>query len=343
MAIMSSTRGKLIDLLNNHSNNFISGEKLSEALNISRSAVWKHMNELKKDGYTIEGVPRLGYRIIDTPDKISENTIKWGLDTTWLGKTIIHKETTETTQKDAQMAAREGKPHGTIVIANAQTNGKGRMGHLWHSTKDKGIWMSILLRPKLVPQQAPTLTLLAATVLADVLAKNISEKVTIKWPNDILIGSKKVAGILTEMQAEQDQIQYVVMGIGLNVNQSLQEMPPDIKQIATSFQIETNHLWDINVLIQDILRTFEKSYTTFMDNGFTPIKQKWESFGYQMGREIRIKTIQESYDAIFSGIDEDGALLVTHEGKTKKLYSAEIDWNINKDEHDKNQSDNEAR
>lgn len=328
---MSSTRGKLITLLNNHSKDFISGEKLSHMLNISRSAVWKHMNELKKDGYTIEGVPRLGYRIIDTPDKISENTITWGLETTWMGKTILHKDTTETTQKDAQTAAREGAPHGTVAIANAQTNGKGRMGHQWYSSKDKGVWMSILLRPKILPQQAPALTLLAATVIADVLAKHISEKVTIKWPNDILIGSKKVSGILTEMQAEQDQIQHVVMGIGLNVNQCPQDMPEDIKHIATSLRIETDHHWDINLLIQDILSTFEKSYMTFMDNGFTPIKQKWESYGYQMGKKIKIKTIQESYEATFSGIDEDGALLVIHDGEVKKLYSAEIDWNLNKE------------
>lgn len=216
---MSSTRGKLIELLRNHPDDYISGEKLSQELQITRTAIWKHINGLKKDGYIIEGISRKGYRIIQTPDKISSNTITWDLETNWLGKSIIHKDITKTTQEIAHQAARNAAPHGTVVIANEQTKGKGRMGRTWYSSKNKGVWMSIILRPKLVPQQATLLTLLTATVLADVLSRITTNSVTIKWPNDILMHDKKLAGILTEMQAEQDQIQYVVVGIGLNVNQ----------------------------------------------------------------------------------------------------------------------------
>src|SRR5699024_7960204 len=190
--------------------------------------------------------------------KVSRNTITWGLETKWLAKNTIHKITAETTQKIAHQEARAGAPHGTVVIANEQTAGKGRMGRTWHSAKDKGVWMSILLRPKIVPQQATLLTLLTATVLADVLSNVTNENVTIKWPNDILIDGKKVAGILTEMQAEQDQIQYIIIGIGLNVNQTVNEIPPELKHIATSLQVETNRSLDINVSIQQILHTFEK-------------------------------------------------------------------------------------
>jgi len=331
---VSSTREKLINLLKKHSNDYISGEKLSQALDISRSAVWKHMNELKIDGYTIEGVPRVGYRIIQTPDKVSRNTITWGLETKWLAKNTIHKITAETTQKIAHQEARAGAPHGTVVIANEQTAGKGRMGRTWHSAKDKGVWMSILLRPKIVPQQATLLTLLTATVLADVLSNVTNENVTIKWPNDILIDGKKVAGILTEMQAEQDQIQYIIIGIGLNVNQTVNEIPPELKHIATSLQVETNRSLDINVSIQQILHTFEKSYTTFMQDGFTPIKHKWERYGYQIGRTIRVNTAKQSYEAVFSGIAENGALLDLLDNNLEKLYSAEIDWHIKGEEEE---------
>lgn len=329
---MSSTRGKLITALKNNPDDFISGEKLSQALDISRSAVWKHINELKKDGYTIDGVPRLGYRIIQTPNKISQNTIKWGLETNWLAHTIIHKETTRTTQLIAQQAAKDGKDHGTVVIANEQTAGKGRLGRTWYSSKDKGVWMSILLRPNIIPPQATLLTLLTATVLADVISNLTKESVTIKWPNDILIGHKKVAGILTEMQAEQDQIQHIVIGIGLNVNQLFDDIPSDINHLATSLQIATNRFYNINTIIQHVLHTFEKSYTTFMETGFTSIKQKWESYGYKLGRHIKVRTMQQKYDAVFSGIAEDGALLVSHNGEIKKLYSAEIDWQHNGEE-----------
>src|SRR5690625_4504204 len=194
---------------------FISGQALSVALNISRSAIWKHMNELKKDGYQIEAQSNKGYRITGFPEKISENTLKWGLDTVWAGKTIIHKEKVSSTQHIAHDAARKNAAHGTTVIADEQKEGKGRMNRSWQSARDKGIWLSLILRPEIQPQLAPQLTLLTATVLADVLSMHTDTKPMIKWPNDILLNEKKCAGILTELQAEQDQIQYIVIGIGL--------------------------------------------------------------------------------------------------------------------------------
>src|SRR5690554_2579049 len=216
---MQSTRNKLIHLLANNDDQYISGQKLSEMLHISRSAIWKQMKNLEKAGYEIEGKPNQGYRILSFPDDLSEYTLQWGLDTEWIGKKIIHKQTTTSTQIVAHKLAQENCEHGTIVIADEQTKGKGRMNRPWHSSKKKGIWMSIILRPAILPYRAPQLTLLTATVLADVINEHIGIRPQIKWPNDILINNKKTAGILTEMQAEQDQIQYVVIGVGLNVNQ----------------------------------------------------------------------------------------------------------------------------
>src|SRR5699024_3580243 len=199
----------------------------------------------------------------------------------------------ESTQEDAKKAANERYPHGSVFVANTQTNGKGRLGRSWHSTNNKGIWMSILLRPNLHPQQASLLTLLSATVVADILTHRTTQNIAIKWPDDILINNKKVAGILTEMKAESDHIQYVVIGIGLNVNQIISDLPPDIRHIATSIQIETGQCWNLHSMIQHILHTFEKHYKTFMENGFTPIKHKWEHYGYKMNENVQVKTIRQ--------------------------------------------------
>lgn len=324
---MQSTRNKLIHLLADSKEDYISGQLLSEKLNISRSAIWKHMKELEKEGFKIEGKSRLGYRILDFPKGVSEHTLQWGRNTNWLGKKIIHKESTPSTQIIAHELARNDAKHGTVVIADEQTAGKGRMNRNWHSTKGKGIWLSMILRPTILPYQAPQLTLLTATVLADVIKKITGASVQIKWPNDILINSKKISGILTELQAEQDQIQYIVVGIGMNVNHSLDDLPEDINHKASSLMIETKQTWDIQILIQEILMEFEKAYTEYMTSGFHDIKNKWESYGFKLGKRITIRTMQRTWDGKFLGIAEDGALLVQDDqGETNKLYSAEIDW-----------------
>ncbi|WP_029329072.1 biotin--[acetyl-CoA-carboxylase] ligase [Lentibacillus jeotgali] len=324
---MESTRYRLIELLETSNHQYVSGQFLSEKLNISRSAIWKHMKELEKDGYLIEGVRRKGYRIAGSPDKVSENTLHWGLQTKWLGKNIIHKTTTNSTQQVAHQAARDNAEHGTVIIADEQTRGKGRMARQWHSTRNKGIWMSMILRPSIPPAAAPQLTLLAATVLADVITKYTSAEPKIKWPNDLLVNDKKTAGILTEMQAEQDRIQYIAAGIGINVNHSNNDFPEDISNKATSLKLETGEDQQIVQIIQKILMSFEKAYDSFIQDGFSDVKNKWESYGYKIGEAIRIRTNSELLDATFTGIAEDGALIVQSETDgPRRIYSGEIEW-----------------
>ncbi|HLR63140.1 MAG TPA: biotin--[acetyl-CoA-carboxylase] ligase [Lentibacillus sp.] len=324
---MESTRYRLIELLETSDHQYVSGQFLSEKLNISRSAIWKHMKELEKDGYEIEGVRRKGYRITGSPDKVSENTLHWGLQTKWLGKNIIHKTTTNSTQQVAHQAARENAEHGTVIIADEQIEGKGRMAREWHSTKNKGIWMSMIMRPSIPPAAAPQLTLLTATVLAEVITKCTSAEPKIKWPNDLLINDKKTAGILTEMQAEQDQIQYIVTGIGINVNHSNVDFPGELSNKATSLKMETGDDQQIVKIIQQILMYFERAYDAFIRDGFTNVKNKWESYGYKIGESIRIRTNSEPLEATFIGIAEDGALLVQSEtDETRRIYSGEIEW-----------------
>ena len=324
---MQSTRNKLIELLYTHPNDYMSGQKLADTLNISRNAIWKHMKELEKDGYEIEALPRKGYRILRTPKTMSENTLKWGLQTNWLGKTIVHKESVDSTQQIAHELAREGAPHGTVVIANEQTSGRGRMNRTFYSQSDQGIWMSLLIRPHILPYLAPQLTLLTATVLAEAIDEMFDIQTHIKWPNDVLINEQKISGILTEMHAEQDQIQYVVIGIGINVFQNEEDFHPDIKKKATSIHLHTDQTIEKHHLVQTILQTFEKQYESFVNSGFPEVKEKWEKYGFKIGEMISIKTMRKSWNALFLGISEDGALITQVPGEQpERIYSAEIEW-----------------
>ncbi|HLQ95209.1 MAG TPA: biotin--[acetyl-CoA-carboxylase] ligase [Pseudogracilibacillus sp.] len=324
---MSSTRKRLIDLLSKHEDQYISGQQLSEELSISRSAVWKQMNRLKQDGYEVEAVENKGYRIIDSPAKVSENTITWGLDTAWLGHRIIHKTTIPSTQRLAHEYALDGSPHGTVIIADEQTEGKGRISRAWHSKKGTGMWMSLILRPAILPYLAPQLTLLTATVLAEVLDGLTNVHPQIKWPNDILVQGKKTTGILTEMQAEQDQIVYVIIGVGMNVNQQIEDFPEDIKEKATSLRAETGEKVELNDLIQRFLELFEKRYTTYLHEGFDRVKSSWETYGFRLKETLQIANGNETWEGVFLGIAEDGALLAERaDGSIEKVYSGEISW-----------------
>lgn len=324
---MSSTRNKIIQMLSQHEEAYISGQNMSNELNISRSAIWKHMNELKKDGYEIEGKANKGYRIISYPNKLSENTVSWGLETAWLGKTIVHKESVASTQRIAHELALDGATHGTIVLADEQTKSKGRADKTFYSKKDKGIWMSIILRPNIPPYLAPQLTLLTATVLANVMDQHARIEPQIKWPNDVLIEGKKISGILTEMQAEQDQILYVIIGIGINMNQEQADYPDTIKDHVTSLKMATGESWELVPFIQKLLQTFEAKYNQFIDKGFNPVKSDWENYGFRLNERLEIKTGKELWEGLFLGIAEDGALLARRDsGEVEKIYSGEISW-----------------
>ncbi|WP_342745653.1 biotin--[acetyl-CoA-carboxylase] ligase [Sediminibacillus massiliensis] len=322
-----TTRNKLIEILSKNRDGHISGQELSLQLDISRTAVWKHMKELEKDGYGIEAVPRKGYRITDFPDKLSANTVQWGLKTNKIGRRVIHKKEVLSTQIIGHQLAAEGAPEGTVVIADEQTAGKGRMNRKWHSAKGEGIWMSIVLRPGIMPHIAPQITLMTATVLANAIQEVTGLNPQIKWPNDIMINGRKTAGILTEMQAEQDQVQYIVLGIGMNVNQLETAMPAELHKKATSLRQETGQLWNLNTLIQTILSNFESAYDHFLQYGFSDTKQKWESLAYKMGEIVTINTPGRQWKAELVGLAANGAVQVrTADNKVETLYSAEIQW-----------------
>ncbi|WP_112181165.1 biotin--[acetyl-CoA-carboxylase] ligase [Paraliobacillus zengyii] len=324
---MSSTQEQLMELLALSGTAFISGQAISERLDISRTAVWKQMKRLEEEGYQIEAVPNKGYRIVAFPLKMSKNTLQWGLKTKWLGKSMVYQEKMPSTQTKANKLAQDGYAHGTVVIADRQESGRGRMNRSWFSNNDLGAWLSIILRPDVPPLQAPQFTLVAATVLAELIEEEVGVTPTIKWPNDILIHGKKVAGILTEMQAEQDNINHIVIGIGLNVNQTADSFEEEISQFATSLKIEVEKTLKKQELIQALLQRFEEAYDRYLLMGFSETKSKWESFGYKINKEIVYKAGNVEKQGIIRGISADGALRIENEqNQIEVLYSAEIKW-----------------
>ena len=216
------------------SEGYVSGEEISRRCGMSRAAIWKYMQELRQEGFDVVAVPHLGYKLVATPDKLLPSEIQHGLRTQYLGKKIIYEDTVPSTMDVAFRLGMEGAVEGTLVCAEGQTKGKGRLGRQWSSPKGKGIYMSVILRPSLPPTEVAQLTLLAAVAVCEAIRRVSGVAARIKWPNDILVENRKLAGILTELSAETDRVRFVVIGIGINVNTSLSVLPPQ----ATSLKEE---------------------------------------------------------------------------------------------------------
>jgi BirA family transcriptional regulator, biotin operon repressor / biotin---[acetyl-CoA-carboxylase] ligase len=324
--VQSETRKKLLELFSNAKGDFISGQKISEILGCSRTAVWKHIEDLRKEGFELEAVRRLGYRITKTPDKITANEIQLGLKTEAFGRHIYYEEEVDSTQKIAHKLAYEGAAEGTLVVAELQKAGRGRMDRAWYSPKGTGIWMSLILRPSIPPQKAPQLTLLAAVAVTQGIQEVTGIVPDIKWPNDILVNGKKVVGILTELQAEPDQIHSVIIGIGINVNHDVEEFPEEIQHIATSLAAVKGEKINRAELIQAILLKLETLYRQYLQHGFFPIKLLWEGYAVSIGKEITARTLNGSIRGKALGITDEGVLMLEGvDGTIHYIHSADIE------------------
>lgn len=324
--LQSEIRKKLLDAFSIHENEYISGQALAETIGCSRTAIWKHMEELRKEGFELEAVRNKGYRIIKTPDKVTADEIRLGLKTNYLGQTIHYHDTVESTQRIAHRLAYEDMPEGTIVIAEEQSAGRGRMDRKWYSPKYTGIWMSIILRPKIPLAKAPQLTLLAAVAVVQAIEELTELTPKIKWPNDILINGRKMTGILTELQAESDRINSVIIGMGINVNQVSEDFPTDIEKMATSIAIEQGRPLSRAALIRSVLTHLEKLYTLYLEKGFYPIKLLWESYAISIGHQIKARTLTNVIEGKALGITDDGVLKIEDQnGEIHLVYSADIE------------------
>lgn len=310
-----------------HPDRFISGEELSQTCDCSRTAVWKHIEELRQEGYVFEAVRKAGYRLVSAPDRIAEEEILAGLATRRIGHNIYAHDTVVSTQSLAHEAASKGAPEGTIVLAEQQTGGKGRLGRAWHSPKGSGIWMSLIIRPEIPLPKTPQMTLLTAVAVAKTIRETADVPVMIKWPNDIFIGDKKVCGILTELNAESDRVNYLVIGIGTNVNSVESDFPAELLEVATSLRIASGKPIKRALFIQTFCRVFEEEYDHYLQHGFQRVKQEWEANSYSIGRQVTVRTIHSSLEGRAVGLDPEGVLIVEDaEGNQHKVYSADVEY-----------------
>ncbi|RSD26519.1 biotin--[acetyl-CoA-carboxylase] ligase [Mesobacillus subterraneus] len=321
----SEIRKKLIDAFTNNESEYLSGQHLADIAGCSRTAVWKHIEDLRSEGFEFEAVRRKGYKIVSIPDQMTADKINLGLKTAFLGRNLHYHDSIESTQKLAYQLAYNHAEEGTVVIAEEQTAGRGRMDRKWHSPKYTGIWMSLILRPKIPIPKAPQLTLITAVGVVQAIEEVAGLLPEIKWPNDILINGKKITGILTELQAEADRINSIIIGIGVNVNTKKEDFPEEIGKIASSLAIESGQAVDREKLIRTILEKLEKLYLVYLEQGFFPIKLLWESYAVSIGKNITARTLTGEIKGKAIGITEDGVLLIEDsEGKIHNIYSADI-------------------
>jgi len=317
-------RSNILAVLRSAGGAYVSGEEIAKALNVSRTAVWKHIHELKQAGYAIESHSRSGYCLLETPDLLLPNEIKNGLQTRVLGREIKYYKDVQSTNNEAKELAAKGAAEGMIVVSEAQNSGRGRLLRGWYSPENQGIWFSVILRPAFLPQEAPKCTLMAAVAIVKAVKKISGLDVGIKWPNDILYEGKKLVGILTEMSAEMDGINYIVIGMGINVNIQQTEFPEEVAGIATSLSILKGEKLSRVTLLQAILAELEELYDQVQRQGFAQVLAEWKKYSVTLGQEVNVIGIKETFSGTAVDIDSDGALLVRTPDEIRRVLAGDV-------------------
>lgn len=315
---------KLLDALTRQEG-YVSGEQLSQSLGVSRTAIWKQIQILRELGYQIEAQPRQGYRLVERPDLLLPAEVTSGLKTSWLGHQLVYLEETDSTNEVAKRLAREGAGEGTVVVAEHQTRGKGRLGRQWISPPRAGVYFTVILRPPLTPAEAPQATLMAAVAAARGLISATGLEVRIKWPNDLLISGRKVAGILTELGADMDRIHYLVIGIGINVNIRREDLPPELNYPTTALQSELKRPVSRRRILQLCLEELESAYQGWIKNGFSPLRQQWKELSHTLGERVKVNLGEKVVEGLAEDLAEDGSLLLRQpDGSLCRLVAGEV-------------------
>lgn len=319
-----STKDDILAYLGKDSGCWVSGEHLSRRLGLSRSAVSKHVRSLRKMGYVIESRPRRGYVLQERSPALLPAEIRHGLQTAVFGKQQIqYFVETDSTNTRARKLALEGAPEGTLVAAETQTGGKGRLGRAWYSPTGRAVYLSLILRPRMSPLDVPKITLIAAVAAAEAVLAVASVAVRIKWPNDLLVHGKKIAGILTEAGTEADVIGHVIVGLGLNVN--TEAFPAPIRNTATSLFLETGVRFSRTRLVREYLNRFEKAYVRTAREGFAPVMERWKALSDALGRQVAVEMLEERLVGRVRDIDADGFLVVEEEGgRLRRVFSGDV-------------------
>ena len=311
---------KILNLLKKKEG-YISGEDISRHLDISRQALWKHIQELKDKGYAIEAVPHLGYHLESSPDRLFDFEVSRGLNTRTFGKKIFYFDTLTSTIDMAMDLGVKGAANGTLILAESQTKGKGRLGRTWFSPKYKGLYMSLILRPDMLPTQAPILTLLTAVGICDAIKNATGVTTQIKWPNDILVNNKKVCGILTQVIAETDRIDFMIISAGINVNNDKKSLISTATSLKEQKKDEVSRVG----LLQEILRELEAKYLFLEKKGSGPILEKWRHHNATLGRRVKVYCQHKHVEGEALNIDSDGGLIIRKDnGINEKVMAGDV-------------------
>lgn len=318
-------KGSAILSLFRQQDGFISGERLSRGLGVSRTAVWKHMKTLREAGYVIEAVPSRGYRLLSTPDSLSAEEIKRHMKSCVMGSRLVCLAETASTNGDAFRLAEQGCVEGTVVLADSQSGGKGRMGRRWSSPPGVNLYCSVVLRPTIMPYEAPQLTFLSAVAVARAIELTTTITPEIKWPNDVLIKGRKIAGLLNEMSAETDGINFVILGIGVNLNMTANQFPSDLRHPATSLFLELGQIVTRVPFAATLLNELDRLYLEFRRHGFRPVREEWQRRCNAHGHQLVVSDgDREISRGMFGGIDDDGALLVRNHNGLERILSGDV-------------------
>ncbi|MCI8667711.1 MAG: biotin--[acetyl-CoA-carboxylase] ligase [Dorea sp.] len=302
---------------------YLSGQQLCDHFQVSRTAVWKVIEQLKKEGYQIEAVRNKGYRLVGSPDVLSKAEIESLVQTKWAGRRVVYYEETDSTNIRAKDAGEKGGEHGTLFIAERQAAGKGRRGRAWESPAGTSIYMTLLLHPDFLPGKAPQLTLLMGVAVAEAIRQVTGLNAVIKWPNDIIFHGKKLCGILTEMSTEIGCINYVVIGVGINVNQ--ETFPEEIKDKATSLRLETGGRLRRAELIAAVMERFEVYYETFLKTkDLSGVRERYNRLLVNRNQEVKVIEPGNEYEAYAIGINDTGELLVRTKDGERAIFAGEV-------------------
>ncbi len=320
-----TTDTKILSALRAHPDG-VSGAQLAGQLDISRAAIWARMEELRKVGYDIEASPHFGYKLVDSPDALHADDLLARLGKTRVvGRDIQVFEQTTSTNDVIEKLARDGVKEGAVVFAESQTRGRGRLGRKWISPTRKGLWFSVLLRPSVNPQETTQLTVASATALRRAIKTVTGLSAEIKWPNDLLLGGKKVAGILTEMSAEVDRVRHIILGIGVDVNQDANEFPAELRGIATSLKIEAGEAISRAGLATEMLRELDADYTRIGAGKFPQLADEWEAGCATIGKNVSVQMGARLIRGRAEALDDDGALLVrTEHGHLERVIGGDV-------------------
>ena len=319
-----NAKQKILDLLKEAQPSPISGEYICQQLQVSRTAVWKTIECLRREGYDIEARPRAGYRLLAAPDVLDPSAWLSELRVRRIGSRAHYVKSTTSTNDVAKELARQNVAEGTVVVTEEQTKGRGRLGRSWQCPPKAGLCFSLVLYPGVNPMEVAQFTMLAAVAVVRALNKHLGVEAKVKWPNDVYINGLKVCGILAEMTAEADRVKYLVLGVGLNVNQSQEELAA-ARIEASSLRAEVKHRVSRTEVLKSILSELDDLYELWQSKGFVPLKGLWLQEALWVGCEVVVHGLNQSWEGTLEDIDDQGALLLRlPEGNLKTFYSGEV-------------------